>query len=438
MQKELILPLFIEHRQERSYFTLPFTMPANAEGLTLSYSYDRHLESKIPAQNGSFISRWEANIIDLGLIAPHGVQVGASGSDKNEIHLSETVATPGYRPYPLVPGEWQIIVGAYKVAPEGVRVTYKLSFTFKSIRLFKGDLHTHTIASDGVFTAEELGRRAMSNGLDFLAITDHNQMVSMETLPRIPGITLIPGMEWTHYQGHANFLGVDKPYDVPYFANTPEEVRVRFESARKRGALIMINHPFDENYGFRFDLETLPFDCLDVWNGPMRGQNFQAIGFWQNMLKEGKKVPICGGSDYHRDMPFLFPGAPTTCVYAMSSSSSDILAGLRLGRAYIIYAPDGPTLKLTAGDAILGDTVNWPEVKELYILADGLWAGDIIQVVTARESKPILEAPTAGRFQASYTMEAPGFARIEILRSFLPGIPMLPALISNPIYFDEK
>ncbi len=36
-----------------------------------------------------------------------------------------------------------------------------------------------------------------------------------------------------------------------------------------------------------------------------------------------------------------------------------------------------------------------------------------------------------------YTMEAAGFARIEILRGFLPGLPLLPALISNPIYFDE-
>jgi hypothetical protein len=33
-------------------------------------------------------------------------------------------------------------------------------------------------------------------------------------------------------------------------------------------------------------------------------------------------------------------------------------------------------------------------------------------------------------------MQAAGFAYIEVLRSFLPGLPLLPALISNPIYFD--
>ena len=33
-------------------------------------------------------------------------------------------------------------------------------------------------------------------------------------------------------------------------------------------------------------------------------------------------------------------------------------------------------------------------------------------------------------------MESAGFARIEILRGFVPGLPRLPALFSNPIYFE--
>ena len=169
-----------------------------------------------------------------------------------------------------------------------------------------------------MLTVEELARRALRHGLDFLAITDHNQMVSADSLPQIPGITLIPGIEWTHYHGHANFLGVDKPYDEPFFTNTLEEVQARFNTARSRGALITINHPFDEGCGFQFNLDALPFDCLEIWNGPMRESNLRAVGLWQSMLVAGKKVPICGGSDYHRDQLFLFPGGPTTCVYAMS------------------------------------------------------------------------------------------------------------------------
>ena len=168
----------------------------------------------------------------------------------------------------------------------------------------------------------------------------------------------------------------------------------------------------------------------------MREPNLRAIGFWHSLLANGKKIPICGGSDFHRETPFQFLGGPTTCVYALSSGRSDILAALRQGHAYITFSPDGPSLELTAADAILGDSVPWAKVKELHINAASLLAGDILRVVTASRSTPILQAPSDGRFSAAYVMDAPGFARVEILRSFLPGIPMLPALVSNPIYFD--
>jgi len=413
-------------------------MPPDTESFSLTYRYERHNESETRVANGRFISRQEINIIDLGIIAPDGTQVGASGSDKTEIQISETRATPGYRPCPLVPGEWQIILGAYKVAPAGVTVLYELSFTPKHLRLLKGDLHTHTLASDGVLTVEEFAQHALRHGLDFLAITDHNQMVSADSLPQLPGFTLIPGIEWTHYQGHANFLGVDRPYDEPFLANSLEEVQARFNSAHARRALITINHPFDEICPFLFDMNSLPFDCLEIWNGPMRESNLRAVGLWQSMLMAGKKVPICGGSDYHRDHLFIMPAGPTTCVYAMSASPADILSGLRGGHAYITFAPNGPTLEMTAGGALPGDSVPFSRIKEIQFTASGLLAGDVLQVVTAHGCAPILKAETAGKMQGKYTMDAAGFARVEILRSFVPGLPLLPGLISNPIYFDAE
>ena len=237
------LAVFIPHEKEGVYMPLPFNMPENTAEFTLSYAYPLTHETTSPVDGGVFTSGKRINIIDLGLIAPDGSQVGASGSNKHTITLNANRATPGYTPHPLTPGEWQILVGAYQVAPEGVTVTYQLTFTPKERRLFIGDIHTHTIASDGVFTASELARHAQRQGLDFLAITDHNVMSNTAILNQIPGITLIPGVEWTHYQGHANFLGVDQPYDGSFFTNTEEEEKARFQSARERGALIVINHP---------------------------------------------------------------------------------------------------------------------------------------------------------------------------------------------------
>jgi hypothetical protein len=435
------LELFIEHSREGAYFTLPFVIDEDIEALTLRYTYRRFDQQETQSGNTVFESRQEVNIIDLGLIAPDGAQVGASGSDKEEIYIDERHATPGYRPWKLAAGTWQILVGTYKVEAQGVLVNYEIRMTGKKMRLLKGDLHTHTVASDGVHSVEELSWKAARHGLDFLAITDHNQMSAAERLSdagAASAITLIPGVEWTHYHGHANFLGVDRPYDGSFYANTPEEVSARFASARERGALITINHPFEACCEFKFDLNTLPFDCLEIWNGPMRESNLRAVGLWQSMLAAGRKIPICGGSDYHRDTPFIFLGGPTTCVYAESPGASDILAALRQGHAYLTFAPDGPTLELTAGEAMLGDTVAWSQAREVQIKAGGLAAGDVVRVITANSSEVLLQAPTAGRFQATYALAAPGFARIEILRAFLPGLPLLPALISNPIYFDGE
>jgi len=436
MPEKILKTIHIDPSQQGSYFTVPFEVPENMERLTLNYRYARRPEMLQTLANGRFTARAEQNIIDLGLIAPDGKQAGASGSDKLEFTLSETDATPGYTPCPVVAGTWQILVGAYKVAPGGVDVDYEITLEPKSRRLFMGDLHAHTLASDGVHTLEELAWKAKRNGLDFVAVTDHNQFVAAEALPHVEGLTMIPGVEWTHYQGHANFLGVSQPYDGSFFTNTFEEAQAKFATARQRGALIVINHPFEEICSFQFNLQQLPFDCIEVWNGPMRESNLKAVGMWQQMLGAGQKIPICGGSDYHRDTPFIFLGGPTMGLYAGSHGTSDLLAAMRKGNGFITFAPNGPTLALSAGEAIMGESVRWSDVHEFRIQADGLLAGDILRVVTGQRSEVLLQAPSDGSADLVYPMDAPGFARVEILRAFLPGLPMLPALLSNPIYFD--
>ncbi|WP_407673600.1 PHP domain-containing protein [Parafrankia colletiae] len=59
------------------------------------------------------------------------------------------------------------------------------------------DLHTHSTASDGSLTPEELVRHAAGAGLDVLALTDHDTTAGIDraaaALP--PGLTLLPGAE---------------------------------------------------------------------------------------------------------------------------------------------------------------------------------------------------------------------------------------------------
>ncbi len=120
----------------------------------------------------------------------------------------------------------------------------------------------------------------------------------------------------------------------------------------------------------------------------------------------------------------------------MSAGASDILAAVKAGHGYLTFAPNGPGLELTAGDAIMGDSVRWRDSKEVRISAQRLAAGDVVRVATDQKTETLFSAPSDGDVSLTYAMEAPGFVRAEILRSFLPGVPALPAAVSNPIYFD--
>ena len=56
-----------------------------------------------------------------------------------------------------------------------------------------GDLHSHTVHSDGALTVPELAALAVSRGLDFVAVTDHNTVSHHRELPPPP---LLTGSRW--------------------------------------------------------------------------------------------------------------------------------------------------------------------------------------------------------------------------------------------------
>ena len=421
----------LDKKQEGSYITLPFTVPEHVVNLGIACTY----EHERSIQGGSWTRQEKRSRIDLALLAPDGHLVGSSGSDRDRIEISATESTPGYERLAPQAGTWSILVGAYVLVDEGTDLVYQIDFTMKERRLYKGDLHTHTLASDGILTALELGLHARRHGLDFAAITDHNTFCPAENLPQLEGFTFIPGMEWTHYRGHANFLGLEQPLAGSFHANNPDEVKARFVEAHDRGALIVINHPHDPLYGFHFPTENLPYDAIEVWNGPMRESNLQAIGAWHRQLAAGLKIPACCGSDYHRDNLFQYLGGPCMGVYADSSSAADLLAAIRDGHTFMVYGPDGPEVQLSAGDAILGDSVQMEQQPDLSLRALNLQKDDQILLITADGISQTWTAGEKSLLDATVRMARPGFARIEIHRVFIPGLPPLPALVSNPIYF---
>jgi predicted metal-dependent phosphoesterase TrpH len=78
------------------------------------------------------------------------------------------------------------------------------------------DLHTHTLFSDGTLTPSELVHRARDNGVDVLAVTDHDAtdgLIEADRAASEVGLKLIPGVEvsvsWEAQTLHILGLGID-------------------------------------------------------------------------------------------------------------------------------------------------------------------------------------------------------------------------------------
>ncbi len=434
-EQMLHLTRFIAPEEERAYFTLPFEVPENVEKLTVTYSYPRRIRFE---QDGMVCQR-EDNIIDLALRAPGNRYIGASGSDRNTIELSSQGSSQGYAATSIDAGTWEIIIGAYKVQPAGVTVTYDITFTLKELRRFQGDLHMHTTGSDGVLPPEELAKLCRLQHLDFAFITDHNNYAENDHLPRIPGLTVLPGAEWTHYMGHSNFLGVRRPYVCPFCVNTREEAQATIREARERGAMIVINHPFCKpECGWKWGFDLAPYDAVEIWNGPLmlENENSACLDWWQQQLCQGRHIPVVGGSDFHRLGPMSLPGIPCTCVYALSRSPEDLLAALRQGHAYVKFAPDSPNVAVDANGRIMGDTV--PAGTIVRAVFTELHGGDKLRRITDRGVEEITAIPSALEATLTFCPQGERFVRFEVVRAIAHQLPEMPVLISNPVYFQEE
>ncbi len=86
----------------------------------------------------------------------------------------------------------------------------------------KIDLHIHTSHSDGVFTLEEVFEEATRRGIDFLSITDHDNIDCQERAVKLAaekGIAYVTGVELNitfpyHGKSHSlDFLGYGFDYD---------------------------------------------------------------------------------------------------------------------------------------------------------------------------------------------------------------------------------
>ena len=305
-------------------------------------------------------------ILDLGCLGPSGFR-GWSGGARDSFVIAEDSATPGYLPGRVEPGLWQVIIGLHMVPAEGVR--YRLTAepsTGQSVsgwhaavsvppipasrpasrslptaaghRWLAGDLHSHTVHSDGALTVPELACFGIGRGLDFIAVTDHNTVshhAELAAAERRYAITLIPGQEVTTPHGHAGILGDTGWID---FRRSPDDW---LDAAERGGGLMAVNHPIAGPVSWMYQMRRRP-PLVEVWHWSWLDLTWTTpLAWWQAW--DPATIPI-GGSDWHRQGSDAPLGTPTTWVESADDGADAILRALRAGRVAITAERDGPIL----------------------------------------------------------------------------------------------
>ena len=428
------------------YQYVPFDVPMGTKRLAFRYEYD-----KADGANAVDVGVFEAGPLDLGSPAYRGW----SGGNRSGATIGETEATPGYWPGPLPAGRWHLVLGLYKVAGAGVDVEVTIETTGgakasapvvalparapeplrREARWYSGGLHSHTVHSDGTLDVAGLSRLARDAGLDFLAVTDHNN--TTHQLERVPedGLLRIIGEEVTTPGGHASVWGLGGVRDFVDFRVLPGDPRIAdlVRAATARGALFSINHPSASCAGCGWE-HAVPEGVtgIEISNGN-HGEMARAVAMWDDLLKKGRRIVAVGSSDWHRG-----PGTidvASVRVWATELSTPAILDGIRRGR--VVVMADGrtppPLLVVRAGRHRAGSGETLPvgdatSVRLDVTLPVALLGGrvDLIAdgaVVASRPAKTRVrfERPATDRYLRIHVFDADGS----------------PQAVTNPVFLER-
>lgn len=348
---------------------------------------------------------------------------------------------------------------------------------------YVGNLHNHTVYSDGWGRHNDVARAALSAGLDFVVTTDHNVLVQGLDGYRYRGdsrVLLLTGEE-VHdpdRQPQRNHLLVyEVGQEIASHARNPQQL---IDTVREHNGMSFLAHPvdseaplFDESDLSWVSWDVSGFSGLEVWNfmtefkrlltswpraiyyayqphkiatGPPPG----TLSRWDQLLAAGRRVVAIGGADGHA-MPvrkgplrrvvfpyeFLFRAVNTHILTdrPLTGAAEDdrqlLFAALRRGCCFVGY--DLPTstrgfrFRATSdrGEALMGDEIRVGFGTTFQIFAPRrcrihlLCDGEVVQSWQDAD-------------QVAHTTDRPGAYRVEAYLSFEGEERTW--VLSNPIY----
>jgi hypothetical protein len=320
--------------------------------------------------------------------------------DPTEVVISQQNASLGGLAGEIEVGEWQLHIYnldgedsapkliAYNVdvtfdcEPKTLDVATSTSLTKNSDIIFdysrmmkpesawyRGDLHAHTMLSDGNNTLEAAAKIIEQQELDFFFLTDHN--ICHPELPVSERTLILPSMEVTTGKGHFNVHGPRRALDMfnaDYSAAALIEQGLTLVAPEDCN--ISINHPTMKPWHWTYNemllsrVNTLEVCCDPTWpTSPIATEG--ALKILSAMWNAGHRIAAVGGSDSHLEpheryakatVPSIY-GDPSTFVYSHGLSGDEITAGLRRGNVYC-ERQCGLSFSINKGDVLPGQDVK--------------------------------------------------------------------------------
>lgn len=362
---ETIIPLDdIAPSDDATHFFVPFEVPAGI--------------AEIEVRHRGLVS---GNVLDWGLEDPDGFRGWGGGLTEPSIVNAEA-ASRGYVPGPITPGTWRVVIGKALIVEEPAE--YELEVVLRETptlapqtertpytereplevgrRWYAGDFHVHSRESgDATPTLDEIAELALSRGLDFVVITDHNTHTNLDffadVAERYPELLFVPGVEFTTYAGHGNAIFATEWVDHKLGVEGAT-IEGALNAYREQDAFFSINHPVHElgnmciGCAWEIDVDPALIDGVEIGSLEIDtvGHLFvdKALAFWDELLDGGSRAVALGGSDDHRAGQNLSGtqspiGSPTTMVEADELSVRGIREALRAGRTSVKMGnPDDP------------------------------------------------------------------------------------------------
>jgi hypothetical protein len=452
---------------------VPFDVPPGVRRIRVSTGHDR-----------CSLFGVARNVLDLGIFGPAGHDLGNaegfrgwSGGARTHFTLSAGDATPGYLAGPIDPGRWALALGPVVLNPLGMGWQAQIVLehgapgsrcepTLPAVALpaplrgrmpgrgrgwYRGDLHLHTVHSDGRHETADLAAAARAAGLDFIVSTDHNTSSANRewATSHTDGLLVVAGEEVTTRHGHWLAIGLPPAGWIDWRYAPTDDVFGRYASqVRDDGGMVVAAHPAVPMPGSAWEFGFCGVDAVEVWNGRWNVDDEVSLRIWHRLLRQGRRVAAVGGSDSHSAHQAV--GLPQTVVHADELSTAALVHALRVGCCYVAESSD-VTVHLTAScsDAGLTAEPGWrpdqhqpggrlcaPPGAAITVSAAVSGApGSRLALITAAGCVATADADRSGMGHLVWTTTSADavFARLEVRRPARGRIGSMVAL-TNPVW----